>query len=286
MADMLVGMLSIMAGAALNNLGIVLQKRQINIIEEGVQDGDPSTLSAYVRNPIWLLGIIMQTILVWPFLVYGLSIIGVTLAQPLSNSGIIVLIIGLVWFLNERLSRSEGIGAILLIIGVVAIGVGGVVGDINQYSFFTAASLGNLSWLLSFIGLLLVSLLVLMRVSDNSKAAVLGLLAGICYAIVSISMQVFTISLDDLTTSLALIVFFFGLMGTIIGTVFGILTIQEAFKRGRAVSVVPFMQITMNLIPIIAGIWVFNQQITEPVFFWMGTIGIIVVASLLARFQE
>jgi len=114
----------------------------------------------------------------------------------------------------------------------------------------------------------------------------LGLLAGVCYAIVSISMQVFTISLEDLSTPITLSIFVLGLVGTILGTVFGILTTQEAFKLARAVNVIPFMQITMILLPIVAGVWVFNQLILEPLFFWIGVICTIIGASLLSRFQR
>ncbi|MFW9850072.1 MAG: hypothetical protein ACFFF4_13120 [Candidatus Thorarchaeota archaeon] len=286
MAEILIGMLSVFVGAAINNLGIVLQKRQINL-KEGKGQGDGAlTLGDYLRDPIWVLGIIMQTLLVWPFFVFGLSLVGVTLAQPLSNSGIIILIVGLIYFVNERLNRSEGFGAILLISGVIAIGVGGVVGEVSQQSFLNETSILYFLWFLVLIVILLVALIILMIFVRVSRPAILGLVAGICYAVVSISMQVFTIALEDLTSLLTLLLFAFGLTGTVIGTVFGILTTQEAFKQNRAVSVIPFMQITMNLIPILAGIWVFNQQITQPLFFWTGIICIMTGASLLARFQE
>ncbi len=286
MAEILFGMLSVFVGAAINNLGIVLQKRQINLKESNEQGEGSLSLGLYLKDPIWILGIIMQTVLVWPFFVFGLSIVGVTLAQPLSNSGIIILIVGLIYFLNERLHRSEGFGAILLVSGVIAIGVGGVVGEVSQQSFLNETSIFYFLWFLVLIVILLVALIILMKLVRVSRPAILGLLAGICYAVVSISMQVFTIAIEDLTSLLTLFLFAFGLTGTVIGTVFGILTTQEAFKQNRAVSIIPFMQITMNLIPILAGIWVFNQQITQPLFFWTGIICIMTGASLLARFQE
>jgi hypothetical protein len=99
-------------------------------------------------------------------------------------------------------------------------------------------------------------------------------------------MQVFIVSLEDLSQIPAVLMFTLGLVGTVLGTVFGILTTQEAFKRGRGVNIIPFMQITMNLIPIAAGLWVFGQVLSQPLFFWLGAACIIIAASMLARFQE
>ncbi|MHA1131039.1 MAG: hypothetical protein ACTSQQ_09535, partial [Candidatus Helarchaeota archaeon] len=76
-----------------------------------------------------------------------------------------------------------------------------------------------------------------------------------------------------------------GSIGAVIGTIFGLLMAQEAFKRGQAINIIPFTQITINLLPILAGIFVFGQAITSPLFFWPGVLSIIIGASLLSRFQ-
>ena len=69
-------------------------------------------------------------------------------------------------------------------------------------------------------------------------------------------------------------------------TIIGILSIQEAFKLGQAVNVIPFAQIPLNLIPVSAGIYLFGQSVEKPSFFIYGILAIIVSASMLARFQE
>jgi drug/metabolite transporter (DMT)-like permease len=282
---MILGVLSMLTGAAINNLGIVLQKRQINLRSqrEGKRISD---IGVFARDPVWVLGILMQTLLVWPFLIYALGMIGVTLAQPLSNSGIIVLVIGLVWLLGEKLKPIETVGAFLLVLGMISSGLGGVTGNITQQSVLNPESSVMLWLVMGSIVVLSAVLAAVSVVVVKTRLVTLGLLSGTCYAAVSISMQVFTVSLEDLSHSAALLMFALGLIGTLLGTVFGILTTQEAFKRGRGVNVIPFMQITMNLIPIATGLQVFGQTLSQPLFFWVGAIVVIIGASLLARLQE
>lgn len=285
MAEMILGVLSMLTGAAINNLGIVLQKRQINLRSQRDRTRI-SDIGIFVRDPIWVLGILMQTVLVWPFFIFALGMIGVTLAQPLSNSGIIVLVIGLVWVLGEKLKPIETAGVLLLVLGMISTGLGGVTGNITQQSVLNPQS-SVMLWLLMGSILAISALLTTVSVVVvKTRLVTLGLLSGTCYAAVSICMQVLTVSLEDLSHSAALLMFTFGLIGTLLGTAFGILTTQEAFKRGRGVNVVPFMQITMNLIPIVTGLQVFGQTLSQPLFFWLGTVMVIIGASLLARLQE
>jgi drug/metabolite transporter (DMT)-like permease len=286
MAVAILGILSMLTGAAINNLGIVLQKRQVNLRSGRGDKRQVSDIGLFLRDPVWVLGIVMQTLLIWPFFLYALDTIGVTLAQPLSNSGIIVLVLGLVYFLGEKLKRTEALGVVLLVLSMISIGLGGVSGDITQQSVLNPESSMQLGYLVMCVLVLSAILAALSAIVFRVQIVTLGLLSGSCYAIVSISMQVFIVSLEDLSQIPAVLMFTLGLVGTVLGTVFGILTTQEAFKRGRGVNIIPFMQITMNLIPIAAGLWVFGQVLSQPLFFWLGAACIIIAASMLARFQE
>jgi drug/metabolite transporter (DMT)-like permease len=206
--------------------------------------------------------------------------------QPLSNAGIIILVLGLVYFLKERLKRSEALAVGVLILGAISIGMGGVTGEITQASFLRPDVLAAFAFLTTVL-LVLAAVLVAMGVSvAKTRLVALGLLAGLSYASVSLSMQILSLALENVSSLVALLMLIFGLTGTVIGTVCGILTTQEAFKRSRAIAIIPFVQITMNLIPILAGLWVFGQTLLQPLFFWVGVVGIIVAATLLARFQE
>ncbi|MHA1268338.1 MAG: hypothetical protein ACTSPY_01005 [Candidatus Helarchaeota archaeon] len=287
--NLIIGILLGLIGAAINNFGLVLQKRQVNkkqppdIKNEGSLDID---IIKFLKDPIWVLGILMQTILYLPFLIIALDYIGVTLLQPLSNSGIIILVLGLIFLLNEKIRKIEIVGIILMVSGVISIAFGNVVGDITLSHFLSPQPLLNF-WIFFIIIIILSLIFLILAIKiKRIRLAILGFLMGNCYAIVSISLQLFEISLSELGTAISILVLILGMLGAVIGTIFGILLAQEAFKRGQAINIIPFSQISMNLFPILTGLFVFGQNILSPIYFWIGVISIIISASLLARFQK
>lgn len=284
-SDTIIAVILALIGALINNFGIVLQKRQVNIkLSPGMQDkaNNIMDIGKFLKDPLWDLGILMQTILYLPFLLMALSY-GITLVQPVSNAGVIFLVFGLFLVLNERLkNKVEYFGLGILIFGVIAIAFGGVQGAITINTFIT--NLSNF-WVLFLIMLVLSGFSVIMIIKNKARFPFFGILLGNIYSMVGISMQWFQLGISDFTNTLWLLILILGIVGAIIGTVLGIITTQEAYKRGQAIWVVPFMQIVINIIPVCAGIFVFAQVISNPIFFLIGLVAIILGGSMLARFE-
>jgi drug/metabolite transporter (DMT)-like permease len=271
-------------GAFINNFGVVLQKRQVNIkTPPELKEKKVMDLGQFLKDPIWDLGILMQTILYLPFLLFAYEFGGITLVQPLSSVGLIFLVLGLILLLNERLkNKIEYLGLGILVFGVIFIALGGIIGNITINIFL--ANLSNF-WILFAIMLALSGISVVMIIKNKARFPFFGILLGNIYSMVSISMQWFQLGIAEFAHQLGLLILMIGVMGAILGTVFGIITAQEAYKRGQAIWVVPFMQITITIFPILAGLLVFQQNITNLAFFWVGVGSIIVGGSLLARFE-
>ena len=66
--------------------------------------------------------------------------------------------------------------------------------------------------------------------------------------------------------------------------VLALIATQEAFKKYQAINSIPFSQLAMNLLAIMAGIFVFQQVISFPLLFWTGVFLIMGGATLLARY--
>ena len=132
MGSIWVGIVSIFIGSFLNYTGIILQKKQVNQLKaEKPNEESPDELRIYLKDKVWILGILMQTILCMPFLLFGLQILGITLAQPLANGCVVFLVIGAVLILKEKLTEIEYGGIFILIVGMILIGFGGVSGEIT-----------------------------------------------------------------------------------------------------------------------------------------------------------
>jgi drug/metabolite transporter (DMT)-like permease len=281
----ILGVVIALIGAFINNFGVVLQKRQVNIkAPPEMEKKNISDIGQFFKDPIWILGIAMQTFLYLPFLLFAFDLLKITMVQPISNAGIIFLVLGLILLVNEKLQKkSEYLGIGLLVFGVISIALGAVPQEITINQFLTTVS--NF-WII--FGLILISsmvILILILKLKKFRLLLMGILIGNCYAVVAISLQIMDLALNELAHSLGLLFLILGILGAIIGTIFGILAAQEAFKRGQAINIIPFVQITINILPIIAGLYAFGQIISIPFFFWAGVIAIIIGASLLARFQ-
>ncbi|MDD1778263.1 MAG: hypothetical protein LUQ65_08850, partial [Candidatus Helarchaeota archaeon] len=248
-----------------------------------MKDKTMMDIGKFLKDPLWDLGILMQTVLYLPFLLLSYDFLGITLAQPISASGLIFLILGLFLMLNERFKhKSEYFGMGILVFGVIAIALGGVTGTITIDIFI--ANLTNF-WILFAIMLGLSGLSVVMIIKNKARFPFFGVLLGNIYSMVSISMQWFQLGIDEFSHALGLLILILGIGGAIAGTVLGIVTGQEAYKRGQAIWTIPFMQITINILPVLAGLFIFAQYITNLAFFWIGLGCIIVGGSMLARFE-
>ncbi len=280
----MIGIILTIVGAFINNFGVVLQKRQVNI--KAPPETEEKTIldvGKFLKDPVWVLGILMQTILYLPFLLFAYDFIGITLVQPLSNAGLIFLVLGLILMLNERLkNKTEFFGLGILVFGVISIALGGVVGDITIDIFL--GSLLNF-WVIFIILMALTLVALIMIIKNKARFIFFGVLLGNIYSMVSISMQWLQLGIEEFAHVMGLTLLIVGIVGAVLGTVFGIITAQEAYKRGQAIWVVPFMQITINIFPVLAGLFVFQQIITNVIFFWIGLGAIIIGGSLLARFE-
>jgi len=289
MGDIVLGVILILTGGAINIFGIVLQKRQVILYkqyrEEKSEKNQEVKPDSYAKDWIWMLGILMQVLLAVPFLFLGLDELGLTLAQPLSNACIIFLVIGLVVVVKERMRKQEIIGAALLVGGMIAVGAAGVTGSMSLNEFLSSKLVFFGLFVLGIAGIV-VALIVMMKYIQKIKIAAMGLLSGTIYSIVSISTQTLMLSFEDLSQIGTIVMLILSALGVIVGTIAAIWVTQEAFKISRAINFVPWGQITINIIPIFAGLMVFGQTIVNPAIFGIGAAAIIIAASLLARFQE
>jgi drug/metabolite transporter (DMT)-like permease len=280
-----IGIVLALVGAFINNFGVVLQKRQVNIkAPPEADEKDILDLGQFFKDPLWVLGIAMQTILYLPFLLLAFDYLKITMVQPISNAGIIFLVLGLILLVNEKLrKKTEYLGIGLLVFGVISIALGAVPVEVTIGQFLVNAST---FWMIT-IGIIIGSAILIIPILKFKKARLMlmGLVIGNCYAIVALSLQIMDLGINDAGHVLAVLFIILGIVGAVIGTVFGIIMAQEAFKRGQAINIIPYVQITINILPILAGLYVFGQIITGPLFFWAGVISIIVGASLLSRFQ-
>ncbi|MHA1368718.1 MAG: hypothetical protein ACTSRA_03230 [Promethearchaeota archaeon] len=281
-----IGILLTLAGAAINNIGILLQKLDIN--RAGMEDD--SNLAFFMKRPVWILGILMQTVIVIPFFFLGIDFLGVTLAQPLATSGLVIFVLGSFFILKENLTGKEWFGVSVMIASIFMLSLSGVSGNVTMNVFYPRTFTYKLLLIAACVTVLGIAGTIIVKLRRFNVAFGYGILMGISYALVSISAQFITPALGSLfsgtNTGLVWSLIILGVIGIIGGTILGILLAQEAFKTSRAIDVVPASQAIINILPVIAGVYLFGQEIQHLILFIPALILIITSASMLARFQK
>ena len=286
MDSLALGLIFIIIFMVLNYVGILLQKFDTN--RSGLPEDAETSL--FLKRPLWVLGILMQTILVLPFFFLSIDLLGLTLAQPLATSGLLIFVIGAVIILKEKLYRLEWFGVALVFSSIFLISMSGITGDVSIDLFFQSSFFVTFS--IFFLACVIIAVVgtILAKKKDNKKIFGYAILTGLAYSLVSIFGQFMSPALDMLFAgTIDIFGWFFliiGIVFCVLGTGLGIIFSQKAFQRGQAIEIIPISNTVVNLLPILAGVFVFKQIIT---FWWLFIpgIGILLIGvSLLARFQK
>jgi len=284
--DFALGIACTLGGTAINSIGILLQKLEVN--KSGMKDD--TNLAYFMKRPLWVLGILCQTIIFAPFFFIGISFLGIALAQPLATAGLLVFVIGAVLFLKEKLTRLEWIGVILMIASIFLVSASGVSGEVTIAVFYqNTFILDGVLFIAITAGLACFGIL---GIKKGAAWMIKGYAAliGTAYACVSISGQFVTIGFDAILKpsmeTVGWLLIAIGLGGIVIGTVFGIMFSQRAFQHGKALAIIPISQAINNILPIVAGVYLFGQGIAFIYMFIPGVVILLASVILLARFQH
>jgi drug/metabolite transporter (DMT)-like permease len=286
MLEFSIGITCTLAGSSINAIGLILQKRDVN--KSGMNDD--TNLSYFLKRPAWVLGILMQTILFAPFFFLGIDLIGLALAQPLATAGLLVFVAGAVLVLKERISKVEWVGFGLLILAVLLVSVAGVTGDVSITTFYQATFITSAIVFIIIIVVLASVGVLLSRKTGNRTVKGYAILMGTSYAGVSIAGQIATIGFTSAfqpgTEALGWLLIVVGLASVVIGTIAGIFTSQRAFQKSKAIQIIPISQAINNILPIVAGVYLFGQFIAQAFIFILAVIMLLIAVTMLSRFQQ
>ncbi len=285
MSDFILGLVSLVILVFLNNFGLLFQKHDT----DKAKLSKDASVGLYFKRPLWLLGILMQTIMVLPFFFLTIDLLGITLAQPLVTTGLLVFIAGSVYLLKERLRRVEWVGVTFMFSAALMVALSNVTGDVPVSVFLDPGFVPRMLVFFSIATVLIVLGMALTRGRENRRVLGYATLMGVAYALVSTSGQFMTSSFDVLAGSgfetLGWVLLVGGFSATVIGTFAGIVFSQKAFQRSQAITVVPISQAIINVLPVFGGIYVFGQIIQHLPLFFIGIAILLVSVSLLSRFQ-
>jgi len=255
--------LTILAGVIVN-LATIMQKKVINELPKG----EEKLMKTLVREPMWLIGLIIQIGGTGILTIVAQMLIGPALVPGLLAAGLIVLALGSVKILNESLKTSEIIGIIILIIGILFIGLSTLQidsTDVNALILDIGFNIRIFTYTFIFIvGFILCN--ILRRKFEQYEPILIAFGSGLLFSVgnlyISPLMAIFTNPIDH-PWKIAMIPIFIVLL--ILLNAIAIIRINVAFTGGKASNLMAIQQVPIQISPIFVYFVVF--ALAPPVVF-------------------
>ncbi|MHA1125807.1 MAG: DMT family transporter [Candidatus Heimdallarchaeota archaeon] len=291
-----VGVILALAGGIANNFGALLQKFAINKIPK--EEREEGYFKKLLKSVPWLIGLVLIVGASGALITFAQYFIGGALIPGLMAVGMIVLTIGAVKILGEKLNRAEYIGIAVMIIGIVFIGLSALEITNDEVKDYITDTDLNTNYLIR-LGIFSVVLFILWIGSrqlgkrlEKGKTIFLILGSSFPFALANAWMQPLMVLIKEFInknfTALNIILLIISVLIVSVINVLGIGHLQDAFKYGNASLVYPIGTIPQQIAPIIIfyGIYLKDSpQVYSLYFLLVGIILICIAGFLLGRRQ-
>lgn len=208
------------------------------------------SVGALLTDRSWLAGFALES---GGFALYvaALALAPLTLVQSVAAGGIGILAFASARFSRRRVGRRELAGALVSMVGLLALAVSlaGGSGEGGGGSTFEI-----LLWLAASVGAAVIALAIGQRFGALAVAE--GIAGGLFFSIGDISIKVAT--QGGARTALAI--------GAIVGYSLGTVFLQFGYQKGGALTVAGLAMLLTNALPIAAGTVVLGEAVPAGVF--------------------
>jgi multidrug transporter EmrE-like cation transporter len=266
-------------GSACMNLGLVLQKRGI-VPSEPQSTLTGATFRRSRHSPIWYLGMVLM---VGGYGIYAAAVSArvapISLLQPLSASGLLVVALLAVVYLNERFDAAEWLGVGILLAGVILLGLSARGPHLPSTGIETAHYLG---FFVVAAGLAVGASFAAAAVPQRSEL-LLGILSGLLFGTGYLNTKALALAVQDRNTALtvsAACLMTAGLLG-------GLVALQLGLRAGRALIVTAVNLVTNQVLVVAGGLMCLGESFPQETLPFTaricGLFGILGGILLLAR---
>lgn len=281
MSEQVLGIICGLLAGIMFTVGAIYQKKGVEAMPD-IKMSDYKTITPLLKNRTWLFGIAFGSLGGIPYVLSQLWV-GIGNTQLLIAGGLILLAVMASRMLKEPLGLAEYLGIGLIVGGTVFLGLANlqpVVINLNEPGFFQNTVIFYTPFFIAIgVGL------IFYKLSDRGAAKILGALSGIVFGCGAGFSQIGIMGLAEGNILALFLGYFILLVGTVLGTVVA----NVAFQKGKAVVVIPIQSAGNYLIPVLAGLTIFQQIFLNPnnlwTFFLPAVLLIIIGVFLLSRIQ-
>lgn len=253
----LIGILFALFAGIVAYIGVLIQKHVIN-----KHSNNPKFIRSLVKSPLWIFGLLLQ-IIVGGLVFYFIAIIfiGPALVPGLMTAGLIILAIGSVKILKEKLGKEEIFGIMLMIAGVTFLGLSELSIDVFTFNILDYGFIFRIIVFTIVIICSAIMLEILHRKYTKNKGLLFAIEAGLILSLNTIWASPGTTIVTHLIEGIIIEeeIFFGIIIGILllIITCIGITLGQISFKYGQANVLAPLTNVPIQIIPLIAFFIIF-----------------------------
>jgi uncharacterized membrane protein len=253
--DLLLGL----AASTLLATGLVMMKSRGQALPEARGRQMLATAIGWLRDPMWLGGVMVQTVGYALYLI-ALANAPISLLAVMMQGGIALFILCAVIFLGEHASLAEWAGITIIVLAMVAAAL----------SLTPATATGRLDpavLAVVTVGALIVGVILNLDSRLSASGATLALASGLAFGLGSLYAKALTGAfMADPGAALWIRAAANPyLYLAIVANLSGLVMLQNAFHRARGLIAMPLSSALSNLVPIAGGMLAFGERLpTEP----------------------
>jgi len=275
--------LAILGGLS-HYLGLILEKYVINKMPD-----EAKLMKTLVKEPLWLFAIFIRFGIGSILFIFAQIVIGPAITPGLMASGLIILAIGSIKILGEKLNYSEIAAIIVMIIAVTFIGLSGLSIEISAED---PAFLVRIFISTGFLALIAIIFQVIQGKSSRFKVILLALISGLMLSLNNFWIAPFIWSLGKMFGGYfyieTFLLFIVSSVILITANILSVIKMSQAFRSGKASFLAPIQNVPVQLTPSILYFFVFMMiipTITSIIFFILGVALIISSSFILGKRQ-
>ncbi|UCF99211.1 MAG: hypothetical protein JSV89_06640 [Spirochaetaceae bacterium] len=250
-------LLAVLSGVA-HNIGVLMQKKVVNKITSGRR----GFFARLIRHPLWLAGFVVHMGLGSALFLLAQARLGPALIPGLMASGLVVLVLGSIWFLKERLGFVETAGILLLITAITLLGFSRISIDLGEFNVLAGNFLLRAAVFSLICATLILILEVLQKRITHYRGSVLAISSGLFYALSNFWVGPFmgaVLRIFNGRFNLPVIsLFATGSAILMLTNMYGIAKLQLAFRITNASLAIPIQQIPIQSAPAVVYLAVFR----------------------------
>jgi drug/metabolite transporter (DMT)-like permease len=284
----IIGIILALIAGIIVQIGALIQKYVIN-----KHSDDPKFIRSLVKSPLWILGLFLQVIIGGlGFYFIAIILIGPAIVPGLMSAGLIVLAVGSVKILNEKLGKEEVVGILLMIAGVTILGLSELTIDVYTFNIFDSSFIVRIIGFSIVILLLTIVIEIYRRKYTKKEGLIMAIEAGLILSLNTVwaspGSTVVAHVVDGIIIEEEIIFGIIILIVIILIVAVGITIGQISLKYGQANILVPLTNVPIQILPVIAFFTIFLSSpstIISVIYLTFGLILIISSSFLLSKRQ-